>query len=112
MGEVKDLIDYATEVAELIERGGTSEELIESSIMFLRKKVYQRFPNFEPKVLEALMLLYKEMIYQMYGDIQKGIDMNTPIKDLSPELNEEYNKVARMLGKAFMQTVKKLSGEG
>lgn len=106
MGEVNKLIDYAVEIAKLIDQGGSTEDLIGYTAGVFRKETYERFPTFDPKVLEALILYYNETVRLMYEDL--GGYVKEPIN--KQNLDRDYNDVARILGKAFMQTTKKLSG--
>ena len=79
----------------------TPENILEAGTVYLRETVYKEYPASNPKVVEALLLMYQIVCQQLFEKIDKGGS-----EDLVPTVLEE---IARF-GYALNKTIKTLAG--
>lgn len=95
-------------LAEAIEQGVTYRELNEVLYQYMRDLTYVRYPGFDPKVFEAMLLVQKNFVELISKDMGLGLD--SPIKlSENVEISQSAQKYSALIGKAFSQAVKQLN---
>lgn len=93
---------------EVIDRGVTYRQLNETLYQYMRDLTYAKYPSFDPKVFEAMLLVQKIFIELLSEDM--GLSLDSPVK-LSE--NVEYSEIAQkcsvLIGKSFSEAVKQLN---
>lgn len=90
----------------------TFKDLTEFCKKFIRESAYQEFPSTDPKVLEAMLLLFSNLVTLQYEKL--GLSINQTV--LSTE-GHEYNleamrtatEITNHFGKSLRKTLKELS---
>ncbi len=100
-----ELSQEEIEFQKRVEEGATNRELIEYTIDYVRKEAYQNFPHLDPKVVEALLILCREVIWEIFKDMGQTLEM--PAKEVVD--SEEFNKIGRIIGLAFGRTIQLLA---
>lgn len=95
-------------LAEAIDQGVTYRELNEAFYQYMRDLTYSRYPGFDPKVFEAMLLVQKNFVELLSKDMGLGLD--SPIKlSENVQYSEITQKYSALIGKAFSQAVKQLN---
>ncbi|HEY9299816.1 MAG TPA: hypothetical protein VIQ31_26335 [Phormidium sp.] len=81
----------------------TTDDMIEATVNVMRRQVYRDYPVADPKVVEALLLMYKCYFY----DLNNGIE-SMPKSALTEEKGETLIKEAIRFARAFNKTLKRL----
>jgi hypothetical protein len=87
----------------------TGKDVFDLTKDIFRKMIYQEFPSAEPRVLEALILLYDNISDILFE--REGISLSEPISQSSemPEAVARISEFSSILGKALRKTVKTLN---
>lgn len=90
----------ATEILKYLDgKPHTPENIIDAGVKHLRKLIYQRHPTSDPKIVEALLLMFANIGIEMFNDIETTDDVVS------------YIAQSAIVGNALQKTVKELVGE-
>lgn len=94
------LEEVYAKIEELIgDKEPTSDVILEACVTYFRKNIYFNYPASEPKVVEALLLMYRYQVEQ----ICEVIDNNKedPFESVAHPLLEEMTRFSTALQKTF-----------
>lgn len=77
----------------------TPENIIDAGVKHLRKLIYQRHPTSDPKIVEALLLMFANIGTEMFNDVETTDDV------------DNYIAQSAIVGNALQKTVQQLVGE-